>query len=68
MKYKFKNGAVLKMLEKLVIVAIDPLVCYLIVIVSYVKSLLIIKLIFINIEFKVFKEDSYTYDSLVKFG
>ncbi len=68
MKYKFKNRVVLEVLEKLVIAATNPLVYYLIVKVSYVRLLLITKLIFIGIEFEVLREASYIYDSLVKPG
>ena len=52
-KYEFKNKTVLEVLEKLVIAATNPLVCYLIVKVSYAKALLIIKLMFIGIKFEV---------------
>lgn len=43
------------------------LVYYLIVKVSYARLLLIIKLIFINIEFEVSEEISCTYNSSIKF-
>lgn len=46
---------VLEVLKKLVIAAINPLVCYLIIKMSYAKLLLITKLIFIKIKFKVLK-------------
>lgn len=58
----------LKVLEKLVIVAINPLVEYLIVEISYVRPLLITKLMFIGIKFKVPGKASYTYDSPAKPG
>lgn len=64
MKYKFENGVVLEVPEKLVIAASNALVCYLIVKVSYTRLLLIIKLIFIGIVLKVFKKASSTYDGL----
>lgn len=54
MKYMFKNRIVLEISKKLIIAATNPLVGYLIVKVSYARSLLIIKLIFIGIEFDVF--------------
>lgn len=41
MEYKFENGAVLKMLEKLAIVATNPLVYCLIVKVDYTRLLLL---------------------------
>ena len=66
MKYKFENGVVLKVPEKLVIAATNPLVCYLIVEVSYARALLIIKLMFIGIEFKVSKEVSCIYNGSAK--
>lgn len=65
-EYELKNGVMLKVPKKLVIAITNPLVCYLIVKVNYIRPLLIIKLIFISIEFKVFKEVSYTYDGLAK--
>lgn len=66
MEYKFKNGAMLKLPEKLIITVINPLVCYLIVKISYAKLLLITKLIFIGIEFEVSEEASYTYNDQAK--
>lgn len=66
MQYKFKNRAVLEMLEKLVIVMSNQLVYYLIIEVSYAKSLLITKLMFINIKFEVFRKISYAYDISTK--
>lgn len=48
-RYKFKNRAILKVLEKLVIAATNLLMYYLIAKVSYTKSLLIIKLMFTSI-------------------
>ena len=65
-KYEFKNGVVLKVSKKLIIAAINPLICYLIVKVSYARALLIIKLMFIDIEFKVLGKTSCTYNSLAK--
>lgn len=52
--------------EKLVIAAINLLVYYLIVKMSYIKQLLIIKLIFINIKFNISKKVSCTYNSVAK--
>lgn len=68
MEYKFENGVVLEMLEKLVIEATNPLIYYLIVEVSYEKSLLITKRMFISIEFEVPGEASCTYNGLAKPG
>lgn len=67
-KYKFENGAVLRLSKKLVIAATNPLVCYLIVKVSYVGLLLITNLILIGIEFEFFGEASCTYDGPIKLG
>ena len=67
-KYEFENEAVLKVPEKLVIAATNPLICYLIVEVSYARVLLITKLMFKGIKFKVFGEASYTYDGPAKPG
>lgn len=66
MQYKFKNEEVLEVSEKLLIAVTNPLVCYLIVEVSYAGLLLITKLIFIDIEFEVSREVSYTYDDSAK--
>lgn len=52
--------------EKLVIATTNPLVCYLIIKVSYARPLLITKLIFIGIEFKVSGKASCTYNSSAK--
>ncbi len=65
MEYKFENEMVLEVLEKLVITMINLLVCYLIIEVRYVRLLVITKLIFISITFKVSGEASCTYDGLV---
>ena len=54
------------MLEKLVIIAMNPLMCYLIIEVSYIEPLLIIKLIFLGIEFKIFGEVSFASDGTAK--
>lgn len=66
MEYKFKNGAILKAPKKLVIAVTNPLVFHLIVEVSYVRLLLITKLIFMGIKFEVFGEASYTYNGSAK--
>lgn len=68
MKYKFKNRAVLEVPDKLVIVVTNLLICYQIVKVSYVRLLLITKLMFISIEFEVFGKTSWIYDGLAKPG
>lgn len=66
MEYEFENKTVLEVPKKLIIVATNLLVCYLIVKVSYIKLLLITKLIFIGIEFEIFGEISCTYDGPTK--
>ena len=66
MKYELKNGAVLEVAKKFVIVVTNLLLCYLIVKVSYAKALFITKLMFISIRFEVFKKTSCTYDGLAK--
>lgn len=66
MEYKFKNEAILEVSENLVIVLTNPLVCYLIIKMSYAKLLLITKLMFLGIEFEVSGEASYTYNDQVK--
>lgn len=58
----------LEISKKLVIAAINLLVCYLIVEVSYAGPLLITKLMFIGIEFEIPKETSCTYDNSAKPG
>lgn len=63
-KYKFENKAMLKISEKLLIAMTNPLVCYLIVQISYIRPLIITKLIFISIEFEVPRKASYIYDGL----
>lgn len=63
MQYKFENRKVLELREKFVIAVINPLVYYLIIEVSYIKLLLITKLIFINIKLIVPRKISYTYNS-----
>lgn len=68
MKYKFENEAVLEVLEKLIITATNLLVCYLIIKVYYTRLLLITKLIFLGIEFKVFRKANCTYDDIAKPG
>lgn len=46
----------------------NPLVCYLIIKISYVNLLLITKLIVLGIEFNVFEETSFASDGIAKFG
>lgn len=65
-EYKFKSRVVLEIPEKLVIAATNPLMCYLIVKISYARPLLIIKLIFISIKFQVSQEVSCTNDGPAK--
>lgn len=66
MQYEFKNGVVLELPEKLMITAINSLVCYLIVKISYADPLLITKLIVLGIEFKFPRETSFTNDGTAK--
>lgn len=61
-----ENGAILKVPEKLLIVITNPLVCYLIIRVNCIRLLLINKLIFIDIIFKISKETSCTYNGPIK--
>lgn len=68
MEYEFKNGAILKVPKKLVIAVTNPLVFYLIVEVSYVRLLLITKLMFMGIKFEIFGKASYTYNGSAKPG
>lgn len=66
MEYEFENKVVLEVVEKLVITVTNLLICYLIVKVSYARPLVIIKLMFISIEFEIFRKPSWTYDSSAK--
>lgn len=66
MQYEFRNEAVLEMSEKLVIAETNPLACYLVVKINYADFLLIIKLIILGDEFKLFREISFDYDSTAK--
>lgn len=66
MEYEFENKAVLEVLEKLVIAVTNLLMYYLIVKVSYTRSLLITKLMLIGIKFEVPGEASCTYDNPAK--
>lgn len=66
MQDEFKNETVLEMPEKFVIITTNPLVCYLIVEVSYTNSLLITKWIILGIELKIPKETSFAIDSIAK--
>lgn len=65
-KYEFKNEVILKVPEKLIITMTNPLVCYLIIIVSYTKLLLITKLIFISFKFEFFEKISCIYNGPAK--
>lgn len=58
MEYEFENKVVLEVVEKLVITVTNLLICYLIVKVSYARPLVIIKLMFISIEFEIFRKPS----------
>lgn len=66
MQYKFKNGAILKVSQKLVIMTTNLLMYYLIMKMSYIGLLLIIKLMFIDIKFRVFKKVNCIFDGLAK--
>lgn len=65
-KYKFKNRVILKVPAKHIIATTNMLVYYLIVKVSYVRLLLISKLIFIGVEFEVLRKTSWTYNGPTK--
>ena len=52
--------------KKLIIVATNLLICYLIIKVSYTNLILITKLIVLGIKFKVLKETSFTSDGITK--
>lgn len=66
MQYEFENRVVTKVLEKLIIAATNPLICYLIIEIDYVNPFLISKLIVLSIKFKVFGETSFANNSLAK--
>lgn len=66
MQYEFKNRMVAKIPEKLIIVAKNPLICYLIVMVDYANPFLVNKLIILSIKIKVSRKTSFANDSLVK--
>lgn len=68
MQYKFENKTMLKISEKLVIVTTNLIIYYLILKLSYTELLLIIKLMFIDIKFKIFKKIGCTYKGLIKSG
>ena len=68
MQYEFKNGAVIKVPEKLVIAVTNPLVCYLIVKVDYADLFLVSKLIVLGIKFEVPKKTGFANDSLANPG
>lgn len=57
MQYKFKNRVVLKILKKLIIVATNLLVSYLIIKINYIELLLTTKEIFISIKFEIFEKN-----------
>lgn len=54
------------MLEKLIIVIKNLLICYLINEVSYINFLLITKLIVIGVEFKIYRKTSFASDNIAK--
>ena len=66
MQYEFEYRAMTEVPEKLVIVATNPLVCYLIVKVDYAKPFLVSKLIVLNIKFEVPGEANFVNDILAK--
>lgn len=66
MKYEFINRAILVVTENLIIVTTNPLIYYLVVEESYIRLLLMTKLIFISIEFEILEKASCTYDGLAK--
>lgn len=65
-QYKFKNKQVLELLKTLIIAILNLLICYLIFKKSYIKLLLIIKLLFIGIKFEILKKTSYIYNNSAK--
>lgn len=68
MLYKFNNRAVLEIPKNFIITITNPLVYYLIIKMNYIALLLITKLMFISIEFEIFRETSCTYDGSAKPG
>lgn len=66
MQYEFKNGIVLDLLKKFIIVVRNPLVCCLIIKVSYTELLLINKLILMDLKFEFPRKTNYIYDGLTK--
>lgn len=63
MQYKFKNRALAKIPKMLIITAINPPVCYLIIKIDYANSFLVSKLIFLIIKFEDFEETDFTNNS-----
>ena len=63
MQYRFENRAMTEVPEKLVIAAINLLVCYLIVKIDYNNPFLISKLIVSGIKFEVLGETGVANDS-----
>ena len=66
MQYKFKNKVVIEVLQKFIIVITNLLICNLIIKVSYIRSLLNIKLILIGLKLEILKNISYTYYNSIK--
>lgn len=66
MQYEFENRTILEVSEKLTIASTNPQICYLIIEVSYINSLLIIKLIILGIKFEFLREISFASDIIAK--
>lgn len=63
MQYKFENRAVAKVPKKLIIAAINPLVCYLMIKIDYTNLFLVSKLIILDIKFEDSRETGFANDS-----
>lgn len=63
-QYKFQIRVMLRVSKKLIIIATNPLICYLIIEMHYRKLLLITKLMVISIEFKFLRKTSFVYDGV----
>lgn len=63
MQYKFENRAVAKVPEKLIIAAINPLVCYLMIKIDYTNLFLVSKLIILDIKFEDSRKTGFANDS-----
>lgn len=66
MQFEFKNKVILKMLEKLIIIIINLIIYYLIIKTNNAKFLLIIKLIILDIEYKISKNRNIINNNIAK--